>query len=878
MQNQDIKPPRFAELLLGWLIKDSWGTPLGDFEEYHRHLVETEGLIRARWWYRGQVIRLLPDRLYEKTYWAIFMLKNYLLVALRVLRRQPGYSLLNLLGLSIGIACFAVIMLFVQDETSYDRFHQEEDRIYRLLDFRKVDGIGEESSSAPFPLAEAMRVDYPDQIDAVVRFFNFQAPSLTLAYQAPQGEVRQFNERRLFFVDPEIFEVFDFPLVRGSEEQALAGPNSIVLTEDMAEKYFGNEDPIGKVVRFEEQHEFLVTGVLANLPSNTHLKLDFLVSFSTLNNPAVLREGLINRWIWNPCWTYILLNEQTGPEALEAQFPAFVARHFPESRRDRVTLHLQPVTDIHLHSKLDYEMGPNSDIIYVHIFTTIALFILVISCINFVNLSTARSMRRAREVGVRKVLGGYKWQLVGQFLSESVLKSVLGLLLALPLIWLLLPLLNTMSGKEIGLNPIGNLDYLLALVILSLFIGILSGLYPALVLANFRPVKSLKGERYISRLPGAISRKVLVIGQFALSAVLIIGMFFTVKQTEYLQERRLGFTPEQVVLLPTLRTPLLNQYESFKSALLQHRNVHAVTTVEDIPGMRHQTGGYTPDEQMEEQQFPRLIVHDDFASTLGIEMASGREFTSEFPGDAENSIIINQAMLDALDMGSSQEVIGRSFDGETIVGVTENFHFTSLHRPIGPFVLQRVSDDPEALAFSGRYMAVRISSLGNMETISFIENLWMDYAPDKPFEYFFLDELLRTQYDSEATLSRVTGAFSLLSMFIACLGLFGLISHTVEQRKKEIVIRKVLGASTYYLAFLLSNDFVKLVCVATILSWPLAYFMLEYWLQDFAYRTSLTFWPFFLTSILVLSLAYLTIGYRALKTAFSNPIHSLRSE
>ena len=806
------------------------------------------------------------------------MVKSYFVLAFRSLYKHAGYSLLNLFGLGIGIACFVVIVLYVHEERSYDRFHEKADRIYRVLDFRKVDGIGEESSSAPLPLAEAMRIDYPEQIETAVRFFNFQAPTLTLAYENPSGELRQYNEQRLFFADHDVLQVFDFALIQGNPATALVEPNTIILTTDMAEKYFGPENPMGQVLRFEGKHDFIVTGVLDQLPSNTHLKFDFLASFATLDDPTVLREGLRNGWIWNPCWTYVLLRENIRPDALEAQFPAFVVRHFPASRHDRVKLYLQPLTDIHLYSKLDYEMGPNSDIAYVYIFSTIALFILLISCINFVNLVTARSTRRAREIGMRKVLGGHRLQLIRQFLSESALTSLIALLFALPMIWLLLPVLNAFSGKHLAFHPIQEPGLLLGLVGLALGIGFISGLYPAFFLSSFRPAHALKGSAYRGRLQGGFFRKFLVVGQFTLSIILIIGTLGAAKQLDYLQERRLGFTPEQVVLLPTLRSPLLNQYATFKDALLQHRTVHALTTVEDVPGVRHQTGSYQPEGQTEEQQFPRLIVHDDFATTMGIEMAAGREFQAAFPTDADDAVIINEAMVRQLGWGSAQEALGKSIDDEVIVGVTKDFHFASLHRPIGPFVLQRVSDNPRSMAFSGRYIAVRISTEDIDETLAFIEQQWFLFTPNRPFDYLFLNDVLGTQYDAEATLSQVAGAFSMLSMLIACLGLFGLASFTAERRTKEIGIRKVMGASVSNLVLMLSSSFVKLVGLATLIAWPLAYVGLGLWLEDFAYRTSIGLWPFILASVLALGIAYLSVSYQAIKTALANPIESLRYE
>lgn len=880
-RNRGTRPqiPAFAQKLLHFLLpQDKRDILFGDFVEGFLYKEEEKGAFRARLWFWGQILASLPSFVRFRMRFTSMMMRSYMTIAFRHLYRQAGYSFLNLAGLAVGIACFAVIMVYVQNERSFDQFHPNAERTYRLLDFRKVDGIGEESSSAPLPLADAMRLDYPEQVEAIVRFFNFQAPTLTVAFQPAQGELRQFNEPRFFFADPDIFRVFDFPLSQGNAATALNEPNSVVITQAMARKYFSGEDPIGKVLRFEDKHDLQVTGVFDDLPQNTHLEFDFIASFSTLNNPEVIRPLFRDSYEWNPAWTYLVLHEGVDPKAFEAQLPAFVNKHFFEEGRDIVKLYLQPLTDIHLHSKLDYEMHANSDVAYVYVFTTVAVFILLISCFNFINLTTARSTHRAREIGMRKILGGYRAQLVSQFLSESVLTSFLALLLSLPIMWLLLRLLNGFSGGDLSLDLWQRPEWLLGLIGLSGFIGVVSGIYPAFFLSAYRPAQAVKGARFVEVTKGILFRKVLVIGQFSLSIILIVGTFIAIKQLHFLQSRSLGFDQQKVVLLPTLRSPLMDQYQSFKGRLLQNPNVQALTVVEEIPGAKHQTGEYKPEGFDQVHQFPRLIVHDDFAAAMGIDMAAGRDFLPEFAASSGGSMLINEATVELLGWGSADEAVGKKINNGTVVGVMKDFHFTSLHKSIGPIVIARISDNPMAMSFIGRYIAIRLNMSQLEETMNFIEEEWYSFTPNRPFEYLFLDELLGNQYEAEATLGKVAGSFAVLSVLIACLGLFGLASFTTERRIKEIGIRKVLGAPVLRLVYMLSASFIKLVLLAILIASPVAYFALNSWLADFAYRTSIGIWPFISSGCIALVIVLLTVSYQTIKAAATNPVKSLRYE
>ena len=826
--------------------------------------------------YWGKLKR--ESRLGAELVWRLTMLRNYVTVALRTFLRQKGYAFINILGLAIGLASFIVIGLYVQDERSYDRFHPSAERLYRVVDFRKVEGIGEESSSAPLPLAEALLADYPGQIEAAVRFFDFQAPTLSLAHERPAGDLLLFNESKVYFVDAAFFTVFNFPLAAGDPETALADPNTIVLTPSMARKYFGDGDPMGQTLRFEDQHDLLVTGVLAEDPVQTHLDFEFLVSFRTLDNPQVLDPRLRNHWIWNPSWTYVRLSEAASAAQMEAQFPDFVVRHFPESRHDRVRLYLQPITDIHLTSKLDYEMGPNSDRAYVFVFGTIAVLVLLISCFNFVNLATARSAGRAKEIGMRKVLGAHRAQLVRQILVESGLTGLAAVPLAVPMIWLMLPAINAFSGKSLGLNLLERPESFAMLALFALAVGLAAGLYPALYISQLRSLGAVGVAVRGARRGQSRLRQVLVVTQFSLSVVLIIGTVIALQQMSYLLSRGPGFEPEEVVLLPALRSPAAAGYDAFRSRLLDHPDVLAVTTVEDVPGMHHQTGGYSVPGHEEDMQFARLIVHDDFAATLGVEMAAGRDFTAAHSTDHDDAAVVNEALVRWAGWASNDDAIGRTIDGQMIVGVMRDFNFVSLHRPIEPFVLERIGPDADDYNFSIRYIAVRLNTENLEDALAFLEDEWSGVSPRWPFEVLFLNELLASQYEAERTLGRVAAAFALLSLIVACLGLLGLSAYMAASRTKEIGIRKVVGATESRIVAMLSSAFLGLVAVAILIAWPVAYLTLHAWLSAFAFRVSVGPGPFLLSAIVVLVVSFATVSIQAVRAARANPVESLRWE
>jgi putative ABC transport system permease protein len=798
------------------------------------------------------------------------MLINYLKIAVRNLLRNKAYSLINIFGLAIGISCFMLIFLFISDEFNYDKFHTKADRIYRLIEKIDNEGQGEESSSAPLPVANALITAYPNYIESIVRFFDFQQPMLSL-----QIDDRKFNEKNLFFVDSTLFDIFDYKLAKGDPKTALNNPNSILLTQSTAEKIFGNEDPLGKTLIFEGNINVIVTGVFEPLPTQSHFSFDCLISYSTIN--TFIGPNFGTNWVWNPAWTYILLKEGVKPADLEKEFPDFIEKNYPPIVKAQVTHYLQPLTAIHLHSDLDYEIEKNNKIATIYIFAVVGVLILVIACINFMNLATARSAKRAREVGMRKVLGAERTQLIKQFIGESILISLIAVLISIFLIELLLPLFNNFAEKSLTFGFITNPSLLLVLILVGLVVGVFAGTYPAFFLSSTAPIKTLKGKHE----PGsrtALLRKALVVAQFSISSILIIGTIIIYEQLTYMQNANLGFNKDHVLIIPT-RPSMLQQIEALKNEFLRNPNVKKATVMDEIIGQHHNTHSFHYEGLESDKQvfFPGLIVDEDFVETFDLKIIAGRNFSREYPRDDSLSVIINEAMVRTLGWKSPEEALGkefRSFNGnERVVGVVRDFNYVSLQEPIGPYFFDMVP-----FLFFKKFIAVKISGNDIQNTIKHLENNWAQIAPAFPFEFSFLDENLDQLYKSQANLSKLIGYFSILAIIIACLGMFALSSFTAEQKTKEIGIRKVLGASTPGIVTLLSKEFLKLVFFANLVAWPVAYYAMNKWLDDFAFRINIQLWSFITAALASILIALMTISYQSIKAAMANPVKSLRYE
>lgn len=872
------KPPMLARILFRNILPESDTIFLrGDFDEIFNDFVIKKGRLWAMGWYWSQLIVSVPEIFITTVYWRIAMIHNYIKIALRNLLRHKFYSMINIIGLSVGIACCLLILLYIQHELSYDRYHEKADRIYRLAISIDIGGTEGEVATVGAPAAEALVNDYPEVLDAT----RFQR---TGNWYIRYGETT-FKETRLAYVDANVFDVFTIPLLHGDPKTALAAPNAIVISEKMADKYFGTDDPMGKTLNLDATTDYRVTGVFREIPSNTHFHYDFFASLATIE------DRLPPIWLsmnWN---TYLVLREGADPKALEAKFPEMVKKYCdPEFRRffnaswedvqqsgGRLDFYLQPVTKIHLHSDLLGELESNSDIKYVYIFSAIAFFILVIACINFINLSTARSANRAREVGIRKVVGSLRSQLVRQFLSESVVLSVIALFIALFLVGLALPHFNQLAGKELSMHSLTNNIILFSFFMMIVFIGLIAGSYPALFLSSFKPVTVLR-QKLGSGTRGRWMRRALVVFQFTMSIVLIIGTVVVFKQLNYVQNRKLGFEKEQVFILNDAFI-LQDQVESFKNELLQNPEIVSATVSGYLPVTSDRNLSAVIPEGRQEATTPiqNWRVDFDYIKTLGMEIVIGRDFSRAFTTDS-SAIIINEAAVRHFNW---DEPLGKqisvpvaidplTFADFTVIGVVRDFHYESLRNNIGPLAM--------FIRRSTSLVSFRLKTENLSENIRFIEDKWNAFTAGQPFEYSFLDVRFDEMYRTEQRIGKIFGIFAVLAIFVGCLGLFGLAAFTAEQRTKEIGIRKVLGASISGIVLLMSKEFIIWVVVANILAWPIAWYAMSKWLQGFAYKTSMTLWTFGLSAVLALAVALLTVSYQAIKAARANPAEALKYE
>jgi len=798
------------------------------------------------------------------------MLKNYFKIAVRNLLRHKGYTLINISGLAVGMACCLLIVLFVQDELSYDRYHENANRIHRLRVERFASGGETELvARAAAPMAPAIINDYP-QVERAVRISQ-------RTYLVERGDQR-FYEEKFLWADSTLFDVFSFMLVKGNPKTALAAPHSVVLTEELAKKYFGDEEPMGQLLTIEKR-EVKVTGIVQRPPAQSHFTFDLLGSFSTLE---ILNQRPSTQWGW---WnlgyhTYLLLAPGAPAADLQAQLRELPSRYVGDEEKQsgyRQFLYLQPLTDIHLHSHYRGEIEPNSDIAYVYVFSAVALFILIIACINFMNLATARSAQRAKEVGMRKTAGAVKSQLVGQFLGESILLAIFAFVVALLLIEFFMPSFNQLANKALSPRYFEQIPFFAGAFLFAAIVGVVAGIYPAFALSAFQPVEVLKGKAS-SGAKGAFLRKGLVVFQFAISVALIVGSMVAFHQMRFMQSKNLGFQKEQMVVLNMRNNDeVRHRYEFFKTELGQIPAVIDAAFSSSVPGRGNNTNVISRKEGMNEegQTMSILAVDYDFVQNYGLELVSGRTFSKNFATDTA-AFVINEATVKALGWRTAEEAVGnkltRQFsDTRQIIGVVKDFHFSSVQNAIEPLVLQI---HPRWF----NYVSVHIDAKDVSGALSQLREKYQALAPGRPFEYFFLDDDFDRQYRLEERVSQILNVFTAITIFVACLGLFGLASFMAEQRTKEIGIRKVLGATVSNVTLLLSKDFVKLVLAANLLAWPAAYFAMNKWLQAFAYRIDLGWWIFALAGGVALFIALLTVSTQAIKAALTNPVEALRYE
>lgn len=810
------------------------------------------------------------------------MIKNYFKIAFRNLAKYKFISFINLFGLTVGFTCCLLILTYILNELSYDRYNKNADNIYRITR-TFYNGNGDAtlklSTIAP-PFGYYLPTDFPE-IQKMTRLLNNGTTPL-------KYEDKLINEPNVYFADENIFDVFTITVLKGNPATALKDPFSVMLTEETAKKYFGDEDPINKVLRANNQFDVKVTGIYKDFPSNAHLHPNMLVSFNTLKDSAVYGEkNLQTNWGNNSFFTYILLPKNYNIKNMEARFPAFLDKHMAGQFRTvqpskGTKLDLQKLTDIHLHSHTDYEAEPNGDIKRVYIFSCIAFFILLIACINYMNLSTARAALRAREIGIRKVIGARKKELIIQFLSESLLLTWASILIAFFLLFLLLPWLNKISEQDLSVGILLKWQILVPLLFAPFIVGIISGIYPALFMSSFQPVKTLKGLFKI-RGSSISFRKVLVVTQFAISIILIITTMIVFQQMRFMQQTSLGYDKEHLVTLPYY-TQLDGQYESFRNSLLQNSSIKEAGRSSRIPTGRllDDMSASAPgtDSMVPVKAEVRYVAADyDFIPTYGIHIVAGRNFSREYGTDT-SGFVINEAAVKAIGWKSPEQAIGKNFKygfiNGKIIGVMHDFHFESLHQEIKPMILIM----PAAAQGQNFYNVLSVKIAGNNvpTALATLKNTWQKYLPDFPYQYTFLDENFSKLYASEQKQETIFTAFACIAIFIACLGLLGLSAFTINQRIKEIGIRKVMGASISSIVTLLSKDFLKPVGIAAIVAFPVAWYFMDKWLRDFAYRISISWWIFIAAGILAALIALITISFLAIKAAMANPVKSLRTE
>ena len=809
------------------------------------------------------------------------MLKNYLKIAWRNLAKNKVFSFINIAGLAIGLACFTLIALYVVDELSYDRYHEKANRIYRVDSDIKFGGTEQNLAVCSDPMGATLKKDFP-QVEQYVRIYTSDGPK-----RIKKGDVF-ITEQDVMNADSTLFDVFTLPVVAGDPNTALDEPNTVVISESMAQKYFGTKDVIGKMLETSENTSTLykVTAVIKDMPHNSHFIADFIFSMDNVD----YKWG---NFLSHNFQTYIVLQKGTDPKKFADNFSGVIDKYImPQAKQfmdiksisdfekagNKLAYSLMPLTDIHLRSDKKAELGPNGSIQYVYIFSAVAIFILLIACINFMNLSTARSANRAKEVGIRKVLGTDKGKLIRQFLAESTFTAVLSLLISLLIAWLVLPYFNDISGKTLSLSQVLTNSFLPFFLLLPIIVGLLAGSYPAFFLSSFQPIAVLKGKLSTGAKRSNL-RSGLVVFQFATSILLIIGTIVVYNQLNYIRNKKLGFNRDQVLIINN--TGMLREKgNAFMNDMLKMKGVANGTFSGYLPvsASSRNDNSFSKEAVMNSENGFNMqvwIIDESYINTLGMEMLKGRNFSKEFISDS-SGILINEstATLLGYDDPVGKKVYANNGDGTSItyniLGVVKNFNYESLRQRIGPlsFVYGR-----------SRWSAsFKVSTTDMAGLLKDVEKEWKSLVPSTPFSYRFLDNAFNNMYSTERRIGKVALSFSILAIFIACLGLFGLATYMAEQRTKEIGVRKVLGASVSNIVSMLSMDFVKLVLIAAVFAFPIAWFAMNKWLEDFAYRVNIGWWIFIAAATITMLIAICTVVFQAIKAAIANPVKSLRTE
>lgn len=872
MKNQNRNIPRLPMWLIHLLVVFSLEEGYsGDIVEEYGLRIKNAGKRKADRWVWCQALGAIPSVLRYYILWSMIMFKNYLKIALRNIRRQKLHSLLNIIGLAVGIAVCILILFHVKDELSYDRHLTKADRIYRV-----TERGNRHFACVASPFGILVKEEIPE-IEAAARFFYMKS---TILKYSPLGKApRIFEEERGFFADAGVIPMFDLAFIQGNLRLALEEPDTIILTASMAKKYFGDENPIGKTLGNDYPQPWRVTGVLKDSPKNTHFRFDFLVSMSTVYK--YYDKKIFENRDWNAFYTYIQLKEGASMKQLEPKLLDFFARfHSNWGSREEVLGSvrpvLQPVADIHLHSHLEKEFAPNSHAAYVYVYSLLAFFILLIAGANFVNITTAQAFKRMKEVGVRKVVGAQKRQLIFQFMGEAFLLSFAAALSALLLVRLFLPLYDSISGKALEFQHLLTLENIAAYVVIFVLLAGLAGFYPALFMASFKPVSSLKGVK-LPRGAAAKARNWLVLFQFVMSIIMIFCTLTIYKQMNYLQKRNLGFNKEQLLavrLYRDLKVKLAGNAEVLKNELMRYPGISQMAAVSKLPGERLGVEDFRIEGTVRDGDLPNfrfMRADEGVIEAMNLQMVAGKSFAGLSPG--RTAFIINESAARILNLENpvgKMAVNSTAGKGE-ILGVVKDFNFASLHFPVEPLVIDY---RPRA----ARYLLIKINGARIPEALEYTRQSFKKIAPGSPLIYRFVDDYLNHLYRADHEVGRIFKYFSFLAIFIACMGLFGLSIYSAELRVKEIGIRKVFGASVPGVVRLLSCEFIRWVFLANFIAWPAAFYAMHRWLQGFAYRTGIGLSTFILSGIVALLIAFVTVSFQGLKAAVANPADSLRYE
>jgi len=806
------------------------------------------------------------------------MFRNYLKIAFRSFISQKYYSLINTVGLALGTATCILIVLFVQDELSYEKVYSNNETIYRLVEDFPMGSHLSQSATVPFPTKATMMSDYPEIKNAALIF----RPSSWGGSPVIKRGDQEFYEDNFIFAEHSFLQIYKFRFLKGDSGKALLAPGELILTASTAKKYFGDEDPLGKTLTAPGFGDLSIVGVVEDLPGNTHLQFDMICSFETFRgffagNPTFFDT----QWTWVAAWMYFTVEDPAAAEKISADLPNYVKKHYPAALSDTgLSLHMQKANDVHLTSNLELEFESNGNIQHVYLFSFIAILILIIAIINFMNLATSRSVKRAKEVGLRKVMGAHREMLIAQFMGEAILTSFLALIIAVAIIYTALPWFNNLTGKNIVIDLLHNMPLLVGMLLLGGIVGLMAGSYPALILSSFQPTEVLKGKSG-NMSSNNLLRKVLVVSQFVISISMIICIGIVYKQLNYIHNKDMGFNKDQIVMIDASINGFQQKYHGFKSELLNKSEVQSVSTLGgSIPGEEEVIENSFAAEGAESEQqqwFSVMNVGHDFEKVLDVEFLQGHSFQVGNSTDSAG-YIINESAAQAL--GWEGDVIGKvinqSANGRinntgSVIGLVKDFNYRPLYDPIKPLVIS-------LNAFGGGTLAVKVKSEDLASTVTKLEDEWKEQFTGNPFRYSFMNENFNNLYRKEDKFSTTIQYFSVLAIFIACLGLLGLSAYTTEGRKKEIGIRKVNGATTFGLVTLLTKDFSLLVLIAFVISVPLAYYFGTLWLDNFAYKTDIGVFIFVIAGVFSFALAIATVSYHTFKAARTNPVDSLRSE